>query len=176
MILIKRGFTLVELMVTIAVLTVVMLLAIPDFTSMIRNNSIASMNNNLLAALNFARSEAVKRAVPVSVCATQDANFTACGSNWSLGWMIFVNPTGGTTLSNTSTAPLLKVEKITDQSATITTSPNVGIATYTSTGFPTSNTGNVSFTIKSTGCTGDAGRLVTISVTGRPSAVNVSCP
>lgn len=173
---IKRGFTLIELMVTISILAIVMLLAIPEFTSMIKNNSISSMNNNLLAALNFARTEAVKRGVPVSVCATANSSFAACGSAWNLGWLIFVNPTGGNTLSNTSSAPLLKVEKITDQSATISVSPNVGIATYTTTGFPTAASSNVSFTIKSTGCTGDAGRIVTISVTGRPSATATNCP
>ncbi len=169
---ITRGFTLIELMIAVSILAVVMLLAIPDFNSMIRNNSIASMNNTLLSALNFARSEAIKRGVSVSVCATQDANFSACGSAWNIGWIVFVNPTAGNALAN----PALRVDRITDQNATIAASPNVGIATYTSTGFPTTATGNVSFTIKSTGCTGDAGRTVTISVTGRPSATAVNCP
>ncbi len=172
----NRGFTLIELMITIAILAIVMMLAIPNFTSTLRNNSIANMSNNMIASLNFARSEAIKRGVPVSVCATSDANYTACGTSWNLGWMIFVNPTGGSTLSNTTAAPTLKVEKITDQSATITASPSVGIATYTSSGFPATNTGNVALTIKSTGCTGDAGRQINISVTGRPIVSAVSCP
>ncbi len=172
----NRGFTLIEPMITIVILAIVMLLAVPSFTSTIRNNSIANMSNNMVASLNYARSEAIKRGVPVSVCATADSNYTSCGSSWNLGWMIFVNPTGGSTLSNTATAPTLKVEKITDQSATISASPSVGIATYTSSGFPATNTGNVTLTIKSTGCTADAGRQINISVTGRPVVSAVSCP
>jgi type IV fimbrial biogenesis protein FimT len=171
-----RGFTLIELIVTIAILAIVMALAVPDFTSTIQNNTIASVNNNLVNSLNYARSEAMKRGVPVSVCATSDNSYSACGSQWQLGWMVFVNPTGGSSLSNTSAAPTLRVEKITDQNVTISVSPSINIATYNSTGFPNASTGNVAFTIKATGCTTDAGRRLTISLTGRPVIANVTCP
>ncbi|MBS0287752.1 MAG: GspH/FimT family pseudopilin [Proteobacteria bacterium] len=172
----KHGFTLIELMVTISILAIVMLLAIPDFTSTIKRNTISNMSNDLITSLNYARSEAIKRGVSVSVCATQDANYGACGSSWNLGWLIFVNPTGGSTLTNTATAPLLKIQKITDQNATIAVAPNVGITTYNSSGFPATATANVNFTIKSTGCTGDAGRIISISATGRPSSASTNCP
>ncbi len=163
-------------MVTVAVVAIVVFLAVPDFTSMMKNNSIANTSNDLIASLNYARSEAVKRGVPVSVCATQDANYAACGSNWNLGWLVFVNPTGGSSLSNTAAAPLLKVQTITDQTATIATSSSANIATFNSSGFPATASANLSFTIKSTGCTADAGRIVRISTTGRPSASSTTCP
>ncbi|MBS0289913.1 MAG: GspH/FimT family pseudopilin [Proteobacteria bacterium] len=172
----KSGFTLIELIITIAVLAIVLAIAIPAFTSTIQNNLIASTNNDLISALMYARSEAMKRNVPVSVCAPSDNTYTACGGSWNLGWIIFVNPTGGSALSNTTSAPMLRTQQITDQTISITTSPSVSIATYNGSGFPATNTGNVAFTIKATGCTIDSGRQITISLTGRPAVTNVTCP
>ena len=172
----NRGFTLIELVVTICILGIVMAIAIPSFTSTIRNNTIASISNNMIASLNYARSEAIKRNTPVSVCAPTDSSYSACGSNWSLGWLVFVNPNGANVVVNSTAAPLLRVEAITDQSINLTTSPSVGIATYNGSGFPAQNTANVVFTIKATGCTGDAGRQISISMTGRSSVTNVTCP
>ncbi len=171
-----RGFTLYELIITIAIFAIVMVIAIPDYTSTIQNNNIKSISNNLTISLLYARSEAMKRDVPVSVCATADNTYSACGSQWKLGWMVFVNPTSGSSLSNTATAPLIRTEEITDQNATIAVSPSVNIITYNGSGFPNTSSGNVAFTIKATGCTIDSGRLVTVSLTGRPVITNVTCP
>lgn len=171
-----RGFTLIEILVAIAILAIVMAIAIPDFTSTIQNNTIATISNDLISSINLARSEAVKRNVTVSICATSNSNFTACGNNWNLGWLVFVNPTGGNALSNTAAAPLLRIQRINDQSATIATTPTVGILTYSGNGFTATGTGNLSITIKATGCTTDSGRRIAISATGRPSVTNVTCP
>ena len=165
-----------ELIITIAILAIVMAIAIPSFTSTIQNSTIASTSNDLVYALNYARSEAMKRDVPVSVCAPTDSTYSACGSSWNLGWMVFVNPTGGSVLSNTATAPTLRVQAITDQSLTITTAPSIGIATYNGNGFPATNTGNAVFTIKATGCNATAGRQITVSLTGNPTVAAVTCP
>lgn len=171
-----RGFTLIELVVTISILGIIMAIAIPSFTSIIKNNTIISISNNMITSLNYARSEAIKRNIPVSICAPSDANYTACGNSWNLGWLIFVNPNNANVIVNTAAAPLLRVEAITDQNVTLTTNPNVGIVTYNGSGFPTQNTANVAFTIKATGCTGDAGRQIAISMTGRATVTNVTCP
>jgi type IV fimbrial biogenesis protein FimT len=80
----SRGFTLVELMVTLAVAAVLLLLAAPAFTSFLRSSELGAAANGLLAALNAARGEAMKtsrRAVAVP----------ADGSQWSSGWIVFVD-------------------------------------------------------------------------------------
>ena len=171
-----RGFTLIELMVTILVLGIFMAIAMPDFTAVIENDSITNMSNDLITSLNMARSEAIKRDVPVSVCATADNTYSSCGANWDLGWIVFVNPTGGSVLSNTAAAPLLRTIAVTNQNATISTAPAVDIITYNGSGFTATSSSNVTFTVKATGCTTDSGRSIALNAVGHPVVTNISCP
>lgn len=170
------GFTLIELITALAILGIFLAIAIPNYAAIVQNNAIRVASNDLMAALMLARTEAVKRNVPVSICATSDQNFSACGSNWRLGWLVFVNPTGGTTLVNTPTAPLLRVVPINNPNITVTFSPNKNIITYQGTGFPSTSTGALTITIKSSSCSGNAGRNLALSITGNPTATSVSCP
>jgi type IV fimbrial biogenesis protein FimT len=93
-----RGFTLIELMVTIAILAILITLAAPSFSNVIRSNRVASQTNALVTALNTARSEASKRGLPVTVCAAKDAAFSACSgdaADWQkFGWMVFTDAFG----------------------------------------------------------------------------------
>ncbi len=90
----KHGFTLIELMVTIAVAIVIMAVGIPVFSTMIANNRAAADSNALVTALQFARSEAVKRSDSVRVCAGNGTNSaptpTACSgdNNWARGLLV----------------------------------------------------------------------------------------
>jgi len=86
----SNGFTLIELMITVALAAIVMTLAVPSFEETIRNNRLTTQANELISALNLARSEAIKRQFTVSVC--KSANGAACdGSGWGDGWIVFVN-------------------------------------------------------------------------------------
>lgn len=85
----QRGFTLIELMVTITVLAVLLGIGIPSFRSMIENNRIAAASNDLVSALQLARSEAIKRGIPVVLCASSDQSScsTATSPVWINGWV-----------------------------------------------------------------------------------------
>ena len=76
----KHGFTLIELMVTLAVAIVILAVGIPVFSTMIANNRAAADSNALVTALQFARSEAVKRSAQVRVCAGDGAPTPRRGS------------------------------------------------------------------------------------------------
>lgn len=76
------GFTLVELMITIAVLAVVMAIAVPSFQAVINRNRLVSASNEVVAALQLARMEAIRRNSRVELCPSTDG--TSCsGSAWS---------------------------------------------------------------------------------------------
>ncbi|MGB0128316.1 MAG: GspH/FimT family pseudopilin [Rhodocyclaceae bacterium] len=86
------GFTLIELMVTIAVAAVLLMIALPSLRDFILNNRLASVTNDLVGDLALARAEAIRRGSRVTVCASNDAGSsgpTCSGTDWSAGRLIF---------------------------------------------------------------------------------------
>lgn len=85
------GFSLVEILVTLLVLTVLITLAAPAFTNILMTNRLATESNTFLSALHLARSEAVKRNVRVVLCIS--ANGAACANSggWHQGWIMFTD-------------------------------------------------------------------------------------
>jgi type IV fimbrial biogenesis protein FimT len=64
----QSGFTLLEMMIAIALLAALLSFGLPNFRDFVRNARMAAAANDLLADMNFARSEAIKRRVPVTLC------------------------------------------------------------------------------------------------------------
>lgn len=84
----SKGFTLLELMVTVAVMAIMAALAFPSFQGTLRSNRMATTSNELIAALSLARSEAIKNTRGAGVCASSVG--TSCdGASWAGGWMVF---------------------------------------------------------------------------------------
>ena len=92
------GLTLVEMMVAVALLAVVVAVAVPNLSDFFINNRLSAATNELVAALNSARSEAMRRGAVVAVrrCASVDAT-TGCSrassaaDDWGSGWYLFVD-------------------------------------------------------------------------------------
>lgn len=86
------GFTLIELMVTIAVLAVVLAIAVPSFKGVIQSNRVATSTNEIIATLSLARSEAIRNSRGSGVCASADGS--ECGGNWGQGLMVWSDTNG----------------------------------------------------------------------------------
>lgn len=89
----KNGFTLVELLVAIVVVTILLAMAVPAMQEFIKNNRVAAQTNRLILAIQQARSEAVKRGSATVLCAA-NSDLTGCSAdtNWTNGWIVFNDP------------------------------------------------------------------------------------
>jgi type IV fimbrial biogenesis protein FimT len=91
----QAGFTLLELMVVLAIAGVLFAVGIPAMGNFVRNSRITGAANDVMAALHFTRSEAIKRRLPVTLCTSAslvtDANPTCANSAFLTGWIAFVD-------------------------------------------------------------------------------------
>ncbi len=86
------GFTVLELMVTTAVLGVVLAISIPAFTQIRSSAAISAAFHQLTSSMASARQLAVTRNVPVSVCPSQDGLHCRRDRIWEEGWIVFLDP------------------------------------------------------------------------------------
>ncbi|TBW50995.1 prepilin-type N-terminal cleavage/methylation domain-containing protein [Marinobacter halodurans] len=84
----KNGFTLIELLVTLALVGIIAGFAIPSFAQLIANNRMSSTSNVFIGALNYARTEAVKRGRTVEITAISSAG---SANEWGGGWRVWVD-------------------------------------------------------------------------------------
>ena len=87
-----RGFSTIELMLALGIVGVLLAFAIPSFDSFMANGRRAEVANDLLLAIKMARSEAEKRVMPITVCASDDQ--TTCHNNgtaFDSGWLLFTD-------------------------------------------------------------------------------------
>ena len=175
----KAGVTLIELLVTIAIVAILATLAVPSFTQIIKDNRLATATNELVATLHFARMEAIRQGKRVTICKSSNGqdccrDDPSCDASkgWEQGWIVFVDEdNSGTRESGES---LLRVREALEGTTKITGNHNVkNYISFLPTGeSPTNGTLTV--------CddrTGAYGRQIVISPTGRVRLVDkVSCP
>ncbi|QOW25749.1 GspH/FimT family pseudopilin [Lysobacter sp. H23M47] len=90
----ESGFSLIELIVTIVVLAILVTLATPSFTSLLNSSRLTAQANELVASLQLARSEAVRRNTPVTLCRSTNGSTCAGAGAWER-WIAVVSATGG---------------------------------------------------------------------------------
>jgi len=101
---------LVELVIVLAIAAILTTLAAPSFRSMIQNNRATTQANDVLATLNLARSEAIRRGIRVSLCASADQATCSGSADWATGWIVFTDD-GATPGVKDATETLLQVHE-----------------------------------------------------------------
>lgn len=90
-----KGITLLELLITLSVMSILLSLAAPSFSNLIAEVRLASVADDLYSSLQLARTEAVKRAIKVEICPSDDGVKCLVGSDWNSGWMVWYATGGG---------------------------------------------------------------------------------
>lgn len=152
----QRGFTLIELMITLAVFAVLLAIMVPSYSDMTLGSKLRSQANDLVAGAVLARSEAIKRNQTVTLCASSDG--ATCTGAWVSGWI--VRSSGGAVIQAHGAAPSGFL--ITSAQTSFTFQPT-GVGVTPTPADPT-------FVVcRATPGVGGQEREVTISVTGRAS-------
>jgi len=90
----QRGLTMIELLVTMTVLGLLAMVAVPSFNEAILSNKLSSFSNTFMASAQLARSEAIKRNASMTMCRSADGTSCASSGGWQQGWIVFNDRNG----------------------------------------------------------------------------------
>jgi len=131
------GFTLFELIVVVTIVGILTAVGTPTFKYVTASNRVASEVNSLLGDMQFARSQAVKAAQPVTICTS--TNGTACAATsvntWQVGWIIFVDKNANHVFDAANDTPLRVQPAFTGSDTFVATAANYSYATYNRMGY-----------------------------------------
>lgn len=172
----RAGFTLLELVVAVAIVGILLTLAVPSFREAMMNVRISAQANDLLADLALARSEAAKRNQGVFLCASNDQS-TCNSTAWRDGWIVFADANGDNQWDAGDV--LLKTRPAAEGSSTIVSRNHASTGgsvymPYRPTGI--TGRGEIDFVVCDNRTTPNSGRRVNISALGRPQVTRVTCP
>ena len=97
----NTGFTLIELMVTVAIVGIFASLALPSFANLIESNRNSTATQELVANLLLAKSEALKRSNSVTLCPSINQTSCSGANDYSQGWIVFMDCNGDNTVNDT---------------------------------------------------------------------------
>jgi len=165
----SNGFTLVELVVTIAVLAILVTMAFPSFQGVIRSNRLAAGHNELIGLVNLARSDGVRNNQGGGVCGSSDG--TSCDGKWSAGMLAFSDTSGDGQFQ--SGEPVLRFNQVSP--GMVATGPQTLIA-FDARGRRRA-AGDQVITLRPEKCGKDPlMSTVTINASGQASSVKGPCP
>ncbi|HED19245.1 MAG TPA: prepilin-type N-terminal cleavage/methylation domain-containing protein [Gammaproteobacteria bacterium] len=169
----KNGFTLVELMITLAIAAILLTVGIPNFRNFIYNNRLITQANKLVADAALARSTAIKYQRNTQICVSTSYNTVApaCtgGLDWGAGWIVWVDKDRDNLVD--AATEVIRVSEPVSGTTTFTSGAQSAF-TYNSRGFV--DTGDTLTLCDDR--TGETGRNITIQPSGHLNITQPACP
>jgi type IV fimbrial biogenesis protein FimT len=128
------GFTLVEMLITVTVAAILLTIGVPSFRYVTNSNRIAAEINGLLGDMQFARAEAIKEGLPVTVCVSTNGATCANANTWQNGWIVFSDVNGSATV-DVATDAVLRVQNTFSSTDTFVATNNVVAVTFNREGY-----------------------------------------
>jgi type IV fimbrial biogenesis protein FimT len=165
-----RGFTLIELMVTLAIMAVLMKVAAPGMQTLYKSSRVQTEVSQFIGDIQFAKAEAIKRGQPVTMCPSSDGNTClALGTTtWGSGWIVF-NDVNGNGVLTAGVDNRLRQRAPFRGGDTLTPSNNVDRITFNREGFSTTPSTSTIFKLHTSDSLSTATRCVTLEFAGRTS-------
>lgn len=165
------GFTLVELVIVLAIAGIFAILAIPAFGTFTSNNRLINTVNGIAGGIYYARSESIVRGENISICAGNNISASPGCSNtndWSKGYTVFIDVNENGNIDSTDT--VLRFQRAYNSNVEISQSSTAKIR-YNNEGFLTFGSGDLDF------CTDALGRRLSIAANGsvRLPSIQPSC-
>lgn len=179
----QRGFTLTELLVTMAILVILVAIGAPQLQTFLIQRTVDSQADAFAASVRLARSEAIKRGVRVSMCASADpaATLPVCAAqgaaDWSQGWLVWVDD-GATPRAYATGETILKVQQAFNSSGNIASTGGNAVISFTQNGMAVGSAASFQVHPHMTGSQAtEAGnnRCVVVSVAGRVRVNKGAC-
>ena len=166
------GFTLIELIVTLAVAAIVLSVGVPSFRGVIMDNRLVSQSNQIVTSVKMARSAAVRYQRPATVCSSDnfDAAVPTCSADndWSDGWIVWVDKNRD---ALTTANEIISVFGPINDASTLS-STTASSFTYDARGFATTPSGNLTMCDSRTS---EMGRLIKVNSVGRTNVKREGC-
>lgn len=168
------GFSLIELLITVAIAAIIAGVAAPSFSRMMNANRIQTAASALQGDMMFARTEAVKRGLPVSICPSTDQATCTTTNSWANGWIVFNDVNGSGTIDSNSDNVLRVRQKLPGGSTIVASpAPTQNAIIFNREGFTTNlGTSQVAFTFHTSDNYANATRCVLVTFGGSLSTVS----
>ncbi len=197
----QTGFTLVELVITLAIVAILISIAAPSFRDALRNARLTSVTNDIVVGVQMARAESIKRNRQVTICPISDpatsppvcATGTSGTPAWRYGWIVFQDDTtvAAGTARPAASDVVVKYDTFrttrTEATGVNVSSSNITAISTTNSDLSTASLSMQPFNLKSTQGTitlcdvrgASSGRQINVDALGRPTICSydaTTCP
>ena len=165
------GFTVTELVMVMTIIGILTAIGVPSFKYVTASNRISSEINALLGDMQFARSQAIKQGLTVTVCTSSDGatcNTGGAGNTWNTGWIVFLDSNGDQQVNNGE--QVIRVQPGFSSNDTLQSMGSLAAVTYNRLGYaPTWNSQTINIALHDANNLSTYTRCLAITASGSVS-------